>query len=125
MKLNNTDIRTVKVYNPSYIGVIGITAQNGPSEWRYLLSGTKTPPSSISLQQGVYIRNTGKGTDAVISIEGFSAGTANPVGTGVSFSGYVLPFSGEVFLPVDDIAKVIVKSTSATTVGITFSYIAT
>jgi len=125
MKLNNTDIRTVKVYNPSYIRSVGITAGNGPAEWKYLLSGNKNIPESVYLQQGVYIRNIGSVTDGVISLEGISAGTSNPTGTGYTFDGYVIPFRGEVFLPVEDLAKVIVKSTSSTTTGVTFSYIAT
>ena len=126
MKLNNTDIRTIKVYNPQKVRCIGITAANGPSEWKYLLSGDKSIPSSVELQQGVYIRNTGTVNDAVISIEGFSGGTANPTGGGLTFDGYVLPSRTEVFLPVADLADVIVKSTSTSaSTGITLSYIAT
>ena len=125
MKLNNTDIRTIKVYNPQKVRCIGITAANGPSEWKYLLSGDRSIPSSIELQQGVYIRNTGTLNDAVISIEGFSAGTAS-LSVGLTFDGYVLPSRTEVFLPVADLADVIVKSTStAVSTGITLSYIAT
>jgi hypothetical protein len=125
MKLNNTDIRTVKVYNPSIVSSVGLTANNAQTEWKYLLSGNKSIPSSVDLQQGVYLRNIGDATAAVVSIQGISAGISNPIGAGYTFNGYVIPSRGEVFLPVDDLAKVIVKATSATTVGITFSYIAT
>lgn len=124
MKLNNTDIRTIKVYNPQYVRTVGFTATNGPLEWKYILSGDKSIPNSISLQKGVTIRNIGGTNNAVISLEGISAGTSNPIGNGYTFDGYILPTGEEIFFAVDDLSNVIVKSISSTVVGVTLSYIA-
>jgi hypothetical protein len=120
-KPNYTDIRSFKIRDPLVIRTSGFTAGNGPADWRYLTTGTFTRGSDLFLVDGVFLKNVGP-NDVVISDQGVSAGTFL---TGVTADGFQLKQNEFVDYKINNLADVIVKSTSATaTTGITLSYFA-
>lgn len=121
-KLNNTDIRSIKVYDPRIVESTTAYAANAATSWVYLQGGTFTKPSSTKLTEGVLIRNIGTASNAVVSIEGQTAGTYP--GTGATASGFLLATNSEMFFPVNDLNDVVVKTSSSTLIGVTLGYIA-
>jgi len=121
-KLNNTDIRSIKVYDPKLIQTTTGYVANTATSWIYLQGGTFTKPSSTVLSEGVLIRNIGTVSNAVISIEGLTAGTYP--GTGATAHGFLLAINSEMFLPVNNLNDVVFKTSGSSVVGITLGFIA-
>lgn len=121
-KLNNTDIRSIKVYDPKVIQTTTGYAANTASSWVYLQGGTYTKPESLVLSEGVLIRNIGTASNAVISIEGKTAGTYP--GTGATADGFLLATNSEMFLPVNNLNDIVCKTSSSSVIGVTLGYIA-
>jgi len=121
-KLNNTDIRSIKVYDPKVIQTTTGFAANTATSWVYLLGGTFTKPTSTPLTEGVLIRNIGTASNAVISIEGITVGTYP--GTGATAHGFLLATNSEMFLPVNNLDDVVFKTSSASLIGVTLGFIA-
>jgi hypothetical protein len=120
-KPNYTDIRSFKIRDPLVIRTSGFTAGNGPADWRYLTTGTFTRGSDLFLVDGVFLQNIGP-NGVVLSEQGVSAGTFL---TGVTADGYLIAQNQTLDFKINNLADVIVKSTSATTTtGITLSYFA-
>jgi hypothetical protein len=121
-KLNNTDIRSIKVYDPKVIQTTTGYAANTATSWVYLQGGTYTKPESLVLSEGVLIRNIGTASNAVISIEGKTAGTYP--GTGATADGFLLATNSEMFLPVNNLNDIVCKTSSSSVIGVTLGYIA-
>jgi hypothetical protein len=121
-KLNNTDIRSIKVYDPKVVQTTTGLVANTATSWVYLQGGTFTKPSSTVLSEGVLIRNVGSISNAVISIEGKTAGTYP--GSGATADGFLLATNSELFLPVNDLNDVVFKTSGSSVVGITLGFIA-
>lgn len=121
-KLNNTDIRSIKVYDPKVIQTTTGYAANTATSWVYLQGGTFTKPESNILSEGILIRNIGTVSNAVISIEGKTAGTY--AGSGATADGFLLATNSEMFLPVNNLNDVVFKTSGVTVIGITLGFIA-
>lgn len=121
-KLNNTDIRSIKVYDPKVIQTTTGYAANTATSWVYLQGGTFTKPVSNILTEGILIRNIGTISNAVISIEGKTAGTYP--GSGATADGFLLATNSEMFLPVNNLNDVVFKTSGVSVIGITLGFIA-
>ena len=119
-KPNYTDIRSFKIRDPLTIRTVGITAANGPADWKYLLSQTTTRPADFILVDGVFLSNANVNS-VVISDQGLSAGTFI---TGTTADGFVLAQNQTLNFKINNLADVIIKSTSASITGVTLSYFA-
>ena len=113
--------------NPIAIRTVGITGGNTVSGWKYLInpsSGVTTAGRSVSLKEGVQIRNAGNTASSVlpvISIFGLTGGTASAANT----DGFVLSTAQDIFFKANNLNVIMVKTTSGTaTDGVTLSYIA-
>ena len=113
--------------NPIAIRTVGITGGNTVSGWKYLInpsSGVTTAGRSVSLTEGVQIRNSGAAASSifpVISIFGLTGGTAGAANT----DGFALPSGQDIFFKANNLNVIMVKTTSGTaTDGVTLSYIA-
>lgn len=121
-KLNNTDIRSIKVYDPKVIETTTGYAANTATSWVYLHGGTFTKPTSNMLTEGVLIRNIGTASNAVISIEGKTAGTYP--GTGATADGFLLATNSEMFLAINNLNDVVIKTSSSSVIGVTLGFVA-
>lgn len=119
-KPNYTDIRSFKIRDPYEVKTVGMTAANTQTDWKYLRSGTTTRGADYFLTDGIYFQNNNT-NPVVISIQGLSFGTFI---SGATADGFLLNLNQNLSLKVNNLADIIVKSTSATVAGITLSYIA-